>query len=205
MFRRHQPALSRRTTLWWWAGWLFSAYVAVTERAAVKLPAGVSAAAGAVLKENVIPAGTSDISRWIQERKLRIDKAIDFVALPATFRSAVESGTLMVPIIEKASDITSNIMFNFSSPRQHSCRCRPARIGADPQHVESGRKQLDILGSYAGTKTDVEACLDLIANGHLVPQVREGKMSDFPKILKDLHEGKFKGRMVLVPDDRDAK
>lgn len=63
------------------------------------------------------------------------------------------------------------------------------------------RRQVSVLGSYAGTISDVKACLDLIAEGHLVPQVSEGSMRDFPVILEDLHHGRFTGRMVLVPDD----
>lgn len=62
-----------------------------------------------------------------------------------------------------------------------------------------------MLGSYAGTIADVKACLDLIAGGHLVPQVSEADMKDFPSILEDLHHGKFKGRIVLVPDDAATK
>lgn len=67
------------------------------------------------------------------------------------------------------------------------------------------RKQLSVLGSYAGTISDVEACLDLIAKGQLVPQVGEATMKDFPAILEDLHHGKFKGRIVLVPEDLASK
>lgn len=63
------------------------------------------------------------------------------------------------------------------------------------------RRQLDILGSYGGNYSNMEACLDLIAKGLLVPQVVEGNMKDFPTILDDLHHGKVKGRVVLVPED----
>lgn len=62
------------------------------------------------------------------------------------------------------------------------------------------RKQLNILGSYGGTLSNIEACLDLIQKGVLVPQVTKGKMKDFPTILDDLHHGKIQGRMVMLPD-----
>lgn len=61
------------------------------------------------------------------------------------------------------------------------------------------RRQLNILGSYAGTHADVEACLHLISTGALVPQVAEESMVNFPTVLEDLHCGKIKGRVVLIP------
>jgi len=65
------------------------------------------------------------------------------------------------------------------------------------------RKQLNILGSYGGTCSDIEACLDLIANGVLVPQVTTASMRDFPTILDDLHNGKVKSRIALIPEGMD--
>lgn len=66
------------------------------------------------------------------------------------------------------------------------------------------RRQLNILSSYAGTTADIEACLQLIAKGVLVPQVEEASMEHFPTILHDLHHGKIKGRIALVPEDMKA-
>ena len=62
------------------------------------------------------------------------------------------------------------------------------------------RKQLNVLGTYGGTCTDIEACLDLIAKGVLVPQVTTASMRDFPTILDDLHEGKVKSRIAMLPE-----
>lgn len=141
----------------------FAEYVKVTERAAVKLPVGVSAAAGAVAtdacmtayhavvgrarvargetiliiglgglgfnalqiilhlraraivsdrrqavldeairlgvkKEDIVPADTTDIGGWIQKNGIRVDTAIDFVAMPSTFRGAVDSGKSLHPL-----------------------------------------------------------------------------------------------------------
>lgn len=61
------------------------------------------------------------------------------------------------------------------------------------------RKRLSILCSYGGRMDDLEACLDLIAQGALKPQVETGDMDDFPQILHRLHAGKVKSRIVLVP------
>ena len=65
------------------------------------------------------------------------------------------------------------------------------------------RKQLNVLGSYGGTCSDIEACLDLIAKGLLVPQVTTASMRDFPTILNDLHEGNVKSRIALIPEEME--
>lgn len=62
------------------------------------------------------------------------------------------------------------------------------------------RRQLRILSSYAGTITDIEECLRLIAKGIIAPQVTEASMEHFPTVLHDLHAGKIKGRVALVPE-----
>lgn len=62
------------------------------------------------------------------------------------------------------------------------------------------RKQLSILGSYAGTCSDIENCLDMVSQGVLVPQVVTGSLRDFPMLLEDLHEGKIKSRIALIPE-----
>jgi len=135
----------------------FAPYIAIRERAAVKLPAGISPAAGAVAtdavmtayhavvgrgqvkktdtvllyglgglgfnalqviqsigarvivvdqrqevldeavkfgvkSEDIVPVGTASVTEWVRERKLTVDTAIDFVGVPETFKTAIESG-----------------------------------------------------------------------------------------------------------------
>ncbi len=62
------------------------------------------------------------------------------------------------------------------------------------------RKEIKILGSYAGTCADIEACLDLIALGRLAPQVVTGRMENFPSVLEELHSGGIKSRIALIPE-----
>jgi len=61
------------------------------------------------------------------------------------------------------------------------------------------RKKLSMLASYGGTHEDLQECLDLIARGVVTPQVEKGSLEDFPKVLADLHNGKIKSRIALVP------
>lgn len=66
--------------------------------------------------------------------------------------------------------------------------------------VNAVRKQLSILCSYGGTHSDLRASLDLIAKGVIKPQVETGSLADFDKVLADLHAGKIKSRIALVPE-----
>jgi propanol-preferring alcohol dehydrogenase len=66
--------------------------------------------------------------------------------------------------------------------------------------VNAIRKQLNILCSYGGTYSDVQASLDLVARGVIKPQVETGHLAEFPKVLADLHAGKIKSRIALVPE-----
>lgn len=60
------------------------------------------------------------------------------------------------------------------------------------------RKRLSIVFSYGGQLRDLEDVLGLIAKGAIQPQVEEGRLEDFPAVLKDLCDGKIKGRIALV-------
>lgn len=61
------------------------------------------------------------------------------------------------------------------------------------------RKRLNIIFSYGGQLRDLEAVLDLISKNALRPQVETGRLEDFPRILKQLCDGKVKARMALAP------
>ncbi|OQV01156.1 Alcohol dehydrogenase GroES-like domain-containing protein isoform 2 [Cladophialophora immunda] len=222
----------------------FAPYVAIRERAAVKLPPGVSAAAGAVATDacvtayqavvrrakvkkgdtvllyglgglgfnalqmilhigarvvvvdrrqavldeavrfgvktdDVVPVGTASVSEWVQARGLVVDSAIDFVGVPETFKTAIES-------VRMAGTVVLVGLL-------HGELTLPSFVAV--------RKQLDILCSYGGTVEDLVASLDLISQGIITPQVETGSMADFPHILEDLHAGKIKSRIALVPED----
>ncbi|OAG37755.1 hypothetical protein AYO21_07998 [Fonsecaea monophora] len=222
----------------------FAPYVAIQERAAIKLPSSVGAAAGAVAtdacmtayqaiarrakvkegdtvllfglgglgfnalqmivnigarvivvdkrrevldaavkfgvkSEDVVPVETPSVSEWVTNKSLVVDSAIDFVGVPETFKAAIES-------VRKAGTVVLVGLL-------HGELTLPSLVAV--------RKQLDILCSYGGTTDDLVACLDLISNGVITPQVETGSMADFPRILADLHAGKIKSRIALVPED----
>jgi propanol-preferring alcohol dehydrogenase len=62
------------------------------------------------------------------------------------------------------------------------------------------RKRLDIIFSYGGQTRDLKEALDLIAKGVLNPMVSDGKLADFPKVIRALEEGKVQGRVALLFD-----
>lgn len=61
------------------------------------------------------------------------------------------------------------------------------------------RKRLSVIFTYGGQYRDLEDALGLISKGVIDPQVEEGRLEDFPKVLDELHHGKIKARMALVP------
>lgn len=62
------------------------------------------------------------------------------------------------------------------------------------------RKRLSYIFSYGGQVEDLKEVLDLIAKGVIRPQVKPGKLEDFPTVLKDLEDGKVEARVALVQD-----
>jgi alcohol dehydrogenase, propanol-preferring len=47
--------------------------------------------------------------------------------------------------------------------------------------------------------TDLKECLKLISSGDLRPQVELGDLQSYDRVLQDLHAGKIKSRIALVP------
>jgi propanol-preferring alcohol dehydrogenase len=61
------------------------------------------------------------------------------------------------------------------------------------------KKRLTVVFNYGGQYQDVVEVLDLIAKKSLRPQVETGDLKDFPRVLQDLHDGKIRSRIALVP------
>ncbi|KAK5064446.1 hypothetical protein LTR84_000279 [Exophiala bonariae] len=131
-----------------------------------------------VKPEDVVPASTTDVAKWVREKHLVIDTVIDFVGAPDSFQAAISAVRLAGTVV-LIGLLNPNLSF-------HS--------------VEAVRKQLNILCSYGGTHVDLRASLDLVAKGIIKPQVETGRLEDFPKVLADLHAGKIKSRIALVPE-----
>ncbi|XP_014562780.1 hypothetical protein COCVIDRAFT_83764 [Bipolaris victoriae FI3] len=220
----------------------FAPYVAIRERAAVKLPAGLSPVIGAVVpdavltaysatveranikksdtvllfglgglgfnalqivlgigarvivvdkrqevldeavkfgvkREDVVPPGTS-ATEFVTNKQLVIDKTLDFVGVSDTFRAAIDSvrigGTVVVVGL-----INPDMSFD----------SRPAIL-----------KAVNVLFTFGGSYKSLEASLDLVAKKIVKPQVVTRSLNDLPQALEDLHHGKVKSRMVLVPE-----
>lgn len=66
-------------------------------------------------------------------------------------------------------------------------------------HMKLGiRKRLDIIFSYGGQTRDLTEALDLISKGVLDPIVADGKLDEFPLVLRELEAGRIKGRIALL-------
>ena len=66
-------------------------------------------------------------------------------------------------------------------------------------HMNMGiRKRLSFIFSYGGQREDLEELLELMAKKIIVPQVETDRLENFPKVLRDLCDGKVKARMALT-------
>lgn len=59
---------------------------------------------------------------------------------------------------------------------------------------------LTLKGTFCGSIDGLRECLDLIAQGVIKPEIVEGSINNLPQVLRDLDDGKIRGRQVLLPD-----
>jgi alcohol dehydrogenase, propanol-preferring len=62
------------------------------------------------------------------------------------------------------------------------------------------RKRLSFIFSYGGQVRDLEAVLEMIASKNLQPQVETRRLEEFPTVLKELSEGRIRGRVALTQE-----
>lgn len=48
-----------------------------------------------VKKDDIVPPRTKDVAEWIANRQLLVDKVVDFVGVPDSFNTAVETGKFL--------------------------------------------------------------------------------------------------------------
>lgn len=59
--------------------------------------------------------------------------------------------------------------------------------------------QIRVQGTFWGTHADLEAVYELIASGKVKPEVETGAMKDVNHWLEELHAGRVKSRIALLP------
>ncbi|KAJ5952828.1 uncharacterized protein N7479_011241 [Penicillium vulpinum] len=125
-----------------------------------------------VPSEDIVPVGKS-VQDFVKENGLqgKIDTVLEFVGSHQTLRPG---GKILCVG-------TLNLINEFDM-----------KIGI--------RKRLSIIFTYGGQYRDLVEVLDLIARGIIQPQVELGKLQNFPRVLKELGEGKIKDRIALVSD-----
>lgn len=65
-------------------------------------------------------------------------------------------------------------------------------------------KRLATLHTFGGHSADIAEGMDLITKGKLKPRVETGELKEFAKKLMELHEGKIKSRIALIPESVKA-
>ena len=59
-------------------------------------------------------------------------------------------------------------------------------------------RKIQVLAHYGGRTEDLRACLDLLAQGKLLPLVQRKHIDDLGKVIEEQHSGDFLGRVVLT-------
>lgn len=145
-----------------------------------------------VLREDLVPAGES-VRDFVRERGLqgRIDTTLDFVGKHQTFQDAQNIGRSVVLSHE-------NLLIHIVR-RGGKMLCVGTLDEENTVDMKIGiQKRLSIVFSYGGQSSDLKEVLDLISKGVIQPQVDTADLKDFPKVLKNLCEGKVKARVALT-------
>ncbi|KAH7406398.1 chaperonin 10-like protein [Phaeosphaeria sp. MPI-PUGE-AT-0046c] len=127
--------------------------------------------------DDIVPIGKG-IREWVQENGWagKISVVADFVGMAQTFDDAQY-------IVRQAGRML----------------CVGTLNHENTVHMKLAiRKRLDIIFSYGGQTQDLREALNLIARGVLNPMVTDGKLQDFPKVMRDLELGKVQGRVALL-------
>jgi D-arabinose 1-dehydrogenase-like Zn-dependent alcohol dehydrogenase len=72
----------------------------------------------------------------------------------------------------------------------------PENIAVSPFDLIMGRRRL--MGSPAGSRKDLRDVLEFAASNNIRPTVTRMPLEDAGKALKEMHEGRIRGRAVLV-------
>ncbi|KAH7086467.1 chaperonin 10-like protein [Paraphoma chrysanthemicola] len=149
-----------------------------------------------VAEAECVPVG-KDVREWVAENgwEGKIGVVADFVGMQATFGAAQHIG-LFSPLLKSALK-----SFGWRIRQAGRILCVGTLNHENTVHMKLAiRKRLDILFSYGGQTGDLKEALDLISQGILNPMVSDGKLEDFPKVMKGLEEGKVQGRVALLFD-----
>jgi propanol-preferring alcohol dehydrogenase len=130
-------------------------------------------------KENYVPLGTA-VPRWVNDNGLenKIDVVLDFAGAQQTFSDA--------EVIVRRGGKILNVGIH--------------DLAHQTNHVGNIMKSISIYYAYGTHSSSIAEVMEKIAQRVITPKTEAAPMKDFPKVLKDLHEGRIQGRMVLVPE-----
>lgn len=119
-----------------------------------------------------------ELVSYVGKHNLVIDVAVDFVGLQSTFDACFE-------VIKFGGAI-------------HVAGLMADTFSAMP--IVTMMKDLRLTTSYWGLKHELVEVLQAIADGKLKTLVEERPMSQLSHLLHDMHEGKLKNRVAIIPD-----
>ncbi|KAK7695031.1 hypothetical protein QCA50_002219 [Cerrena zonata] len=117
------------------------------------------------------------LAELISTHKLRVDVVVDFVGIPSTIKTAVTVVKRLGRVV--IAGIGANV---FEIPRQTAMA-----------------KEVQILPSMWGTRSELVEVLGAIGEGKITPKVETRPFDECIKVLEELRDGKLKSRVALIP------
>ena len=119
-----------------------------------------------------------DLVAYLTEHKVTIDVAVDFVGIQATFDACFAAirpgGTItIVGLMGKQLNVLP---------------------------IVTQIKNLTLRMAHWGRKSELVEIFEAIASGKLEVLVQERRMSEVGQLLHEMHEGKIKNRVSVIPD-----
>jgi len=131
---------------------------------------------GVAAQDTFSPSDDKKVEDYIAAENIVVDTAIDFVGAEQTFSSAqlaVRPGGKIVMVGMNSMTFPINTLIAMS-------------------------KELTLLCSYNGPRYELEEALKLMAQGIIKPRITTDGINTLPQVLKDLEDGKIRGRRVLL-------
>nr|ACM48352.1 alcohol dehydogenase [Phanerodontia chrysosporium] len=122
--------------------------------------------------------GPEELAGLVEEKKLVVDFAFDFVGIQATFDScfaAIRPGG------------TIHVLGLGANAQQY-------------QQLVAMSKNLTLKTSFWGARSDLAEVLQAIAEGTLQPKVDTRPMSEVVEVLDEMRAGRLQARVALIPE-----
>jgi len=143
----------------------------------------------------------------IRDSSLEIAKEVgaDHAVSPDRVKEVLEGSNISVDVVVDFVGSQSTFDLALSSVKPSG---RIVLVGAAPQNIQLSTmlaisKEVKILPNLWGCKRELEEVMQAIADGKVKPIVETRPMDHCTQVLEELHDGKLKSRVALIPSNAE--